>query len=107
MNDTLQFQSTLAYLKNPPSSYQQGAVDLLGGLEQMQTNINNGVYKNQYAFEADFGLLLHSAHDAHLDMVAGALAAFSFGTEHQIVSVSSDGVELPKLFLAGNMNLHL
>ena len=50
--DTLQFQSTSAYLKNPPASYQQPAVDLLHGLSQIQLDINNGVFENQYAFEA-------------------------------------------------------
>jgi hypothetical protein len=47
-NDTIQFQSTLAYLKNPPTSYQQLAVDFVGGLNQLQQQINSGSFANQY-----------------------------------------------------------
>jgi hypothetical protein len=47
-NDTIQFQSTLAYLKNPPASYQQPAVDFVGGLNQLQQQINSGSFANQY-----------------------------------------------------------
>ena len=35
-NDTIQFHSTLAFSKNPPSSYQQPAVDIEAGLKRIQ-----------------------------------------------------------------------
>ena len=100
INDTLQFQSTLAYLKNPPPSYQQPAVDLLGGLEFLQSAVNGPVFRNEYEFEASLQALLYAAHDAHVDLYAGALAAFNFGSPYDIVSVSLDGVALPKVYLA-------
>lgn len=102
-NDTLQFQSTLTYLKNPPASYQQPGVDLLGGLAQLQQGINSGLFPNQYEFEAALQTLLYAAHDYHLDLVAGILSAFSFASPYDIVSVSLDGVQLPKVYLAGNV----
>jgi hypothetical protein len=46
-NTTLQFQSTLAYLKSPPEGYQQPAVDLLAGLQDIKDNITAGAYQNQ------------------------------------------------------------
>jgi hypothetical protein len=82
-------------------------VDLLKGLDLIQENINNDVYANQYAFEADLGLLYQSAHDSHFKLVAGALAVFSFYTDNEIVSVSSDGIELPKLYLQGTYGFDL
>jgi hypothetical protein len=99
-NDTLQFQSTLAYLKNPPTSYQQPGVDLLGGLEELQQAIINGIFSNQYEFEAALQTLLYAAHDGHVDLVAGILSAFNFASPYDIVSLSLDGVQLPKVYLA-------
>lgn len=46
-NTTIQFQSTLSYLKNPPEGYQQPAVDFEGELEKIKINATTGVYKNQ------------------------------------------------------------
>jgi hypothetical protein len=51
--DTLQFQSTLAYLKNPPAGYKQPGVDLIQGIKTIQEWVNTpGKFPNQYAFEA-------------------------------------------------------
>ena len=97
-NDTIQFQSTLAYLKNPPSSYQQPAVDLLAGFEQIQKDIDNGAFPNQYAFEATLQNLVYSAHDAHFQLETGILAAFTFLSPYALVALSEDGVQLPKVY---------
>ncbi|KAL8667717.1 MAG: hypothetical protein Q9202_000572 [Teloschistes flavicans] len=101
--DTLQFQSTLAYLKNPPASYRQPPVDLLGGLDSIQQAISNGVYKNEYDFEVAVQNLIYSTHDAHISLYAGVLGVFSFGAPVSIVSVSSDGIALPKVFILDDL----
>ncbi|KAI1149354.1 hypothetical protein F4825DRAFT_453523 [Nemania diffusa] len=99
-NDTLSFQSTLSYLKNPPSTYQQPSVDLVGGIQSLQDAVNSGSFANQYEFEAALQLLLINAHDDHLFLDAGILSAFSFGSPFNIVSLSIDGVETPKVYIA-------
>lgn len=99
-NDTLQFHSTLAYLKAPPPSYQQPKVDLIEGLNMIQTQINGKVFKNQYAFEAALLALIYSAHDSHLNIVFGITGVFSFGSSYSLASVSSDGIQLPKVYVA-------
>ena len=99
--DTLQFQSTLAYLKNPPATYQQPAVDLLAGLDAIQEAVDRGVYKNEYDFEAAVQKLVYSAHDGHLNLYAGILSVFTFGAPVSIVSASDDGVAFPKIFVLG------
>lgn len=106
-NDTLQFQSTSAYLKNPPASYQQPAVDLFRGLEQIQEDIIQGRFLNQYSFEATLQRLILSAHDSHINLVAGVLSAFTFASPYGIASVSSDGVQLPKVYIVGMYNSSL
>jgi hypothetical protein len=99
--DSVEFQSNLAYLKNPPASYQQPAVDLLGGLELIQAKISNGGYANQYEFEAALQALIYSTHDGHLYLSSGILSLFSFGSQYAIASVSVDGIQLPKVYLSG------
>ncbi|KAL8627048.1 hypothetical protein Q9189_007249 [Teloschistes chrysophthalmus] len=101
--DTLQFQSTLTYLKNPPATYRQPPVDLLGGLDTIQQAVNNGVYMNEYDFEVAVQKLIYSAHDAHISLYAGVLSVFSFGAPVSIVSVSSDGIALPKIFILDDL----
>ncbi|PMD46382.1 peptidase S41 family protein-like protein [Hyaloscypha variabilis F] len=101
--DSAEFQSNLAYLKSPPPSYQQAGVDFLGGLELIQAKINNGGYANQYEFEAALQALIYSTHDGHLFLSSGILSLFSFGSQYQIASVSIDGVELPKVYIADHL----
>ncbi len=101
-NDTIKFQSTLSYLKTPPASYQQPAVDVIGGLERIQAQINNGAFANQYEFEATLQTLIYAMNDGHVNLIAGILGAFSFGSQYSIVSVSKDGLQLPKVYLTGN-----
>ena len=101
--DTLEFQTTLAYLKNPPASYQQPASDLFKDLKQLQQDIDRGAFPNQYAFEATLQSLIYSAHDSHLNLVAGILSAFTFASPYGIASVSIDGIQLPKVYLTGTI----
>ncbi|KAI9657704.1 MAG: hypothetical protein M1821_002880 [Bathelium mastoideum] len=102
-NTTLQFQSTLAYLKDPPQGYQQPAVDVLYQLELIQRNVTAGYYKNEYAFEADLQLLVYAMHDTHVALTAGALAAFSFASPYLITSASVDGRKPPQVFLTDDV----
>jgi hypothetical protein len=72
-NETLQFQSTLAFLKDPPAGYQQPPVDVNEVLAAIKANATAEVYPNQYAFEADVQLLVNRMHDSHVILGAGAL----------------------------------
>ena len=95
----------MAFLKNPPASYQQPAVDILAGLEQIQKDIANGAFPNQYAFEATLQNLVYSAHDAHLQLEAGILAAFTFQSPYPLVALSEDGVQAPKVYVTDDVAL--
>jgi hypothetical protein len=87
-------------LKNPPTSYQQPGVDLLLGLQHLQEGIDSGIFPNQYEFEAALQTLLYATHDAHVNLFAGILAAFTFASPYDIVSLSIDGIQLPKVYFA-------
>jgi len=103
LNTTLQFQSTLAYLKDPPEGYQQRAIDVEGGLQAIRNNVTSGNYKNQYAFEADVHLLLYGTHDGHVSLSGGVLAAFYFLAPVSITSASPDGKALPKVYITDDI----
>ncbi|EFQ30867.1 peptidase S41 family protein [Colletotrichum graminicola M1.001] len=105
-NTTMQFQSTLAYLKNPPQGYQQPAFDLVQGLSNLKQNVTSGVYKNQYDFEADLQYLVYSVHDAHVDLSSGILSAFSFASPFSLVTASTDGKETPKVYFESDVIDH-
>lgn len=103
VNTTVQFQSTLAYLKDPLPGYQQPAIDVLAELQNIKTNVTTGVYKNQYQFEIDLQHLLYQTHDAHLYLTAGITAAFSFQAPFSITSASSDGKSLPQVYITADV----
>lgn len=102
-NTTIQFQSTLAYLKNPPSGYQQPPVDVAAQLARIRQNVTSGVYKNQYTFEADFQHLVYQMHDSHVDLSAGILSVFSFASPLSLVTASIDGKQEPKVYLRADI----
>lgn len=100
-NTTLQFQSTLAFLKSPPHSYQQPAVDVESIVGRIKTNVQAGKYLNQYDFEADVQRLVFAMHDGHVSLHSGIMSAFSFGTRWELASVSVDGKQPPRIYLTG------
>lgn len=102
-NETIQFQSTLAYLKDPPEGYQQPAFDVVAELARIQQRVDADAYKNQYDFEADFQLLTYAFKDGHVTLTAGVLSAFSFGSPYEIASVSVDGKQAPRIYLTDDI----
>jgi hypothetical protein len=100
-NETLQFQVTLEYLRQPPAGYQQPATDLIAGLNEIQDAIDAGAFTNQYEFEAALQALLYSTHDSHVTNIAGLLSSFTFGSFNGLTSLSIDGIELPKVYFTG------
>jgi hypothetical protein len=102
ISDMLQFQSTVELLIHPPTSYKEPAVELQGSLQQIQQWVNTpGFFANEYLFEKTVQELIYSAHDGHLDISAGVLSAFQFGSPTELVSLSLDGKQLPKIYLQG------
>lgn len=77
-NQTLQFQSTTAFLRSPPAGYQQPASDTFALLRQIKAQVDSSYYRNQYAFDADIQSLIKGTHDSHVGLYAGALSQFTF-----------------------------
>ncbi|KAK0122059.1 hypothetical protein ONS95_010323 [Cadophora gregata] len=101
----LEFLSTLAWLKDPPESYKQPAVDLIGGLENITSQISNNAFGNQYEFELAIRNLLHGAHEGHLALQTPLYSLFIFRSPFEFVSVSSDGSQLPQIYVYRDFEL--
>ncbi len=98
----LQYQSTLAYLKNPPEQYLMNSVDLLGGLSEIRNKVVNGDYTKEINFQSDVASLVASAHDGHLAFIPDMLTIFVYRrTIGQLLSVSLDGESVPQIYAYG------
>ncbi|PVH74394.1 hypothetical protein DL98DRAFT_537462 [Cadophora sp. DSE1049] len=104
----IQFQSTITYLKDPPKGYTLPGVDVLGGLDLIQSNIKNGVYKNQWSFEKDLYQLINVLpHDFHFNLPLPLVGLFTFATYRSLVSVSEDGLSLPAVYFKRDLDKYL
>ncbi|KZM24592.1 serine-type peptidase [Ascochyta rabiei] len=98
-NETLEFQSTLTFLENPPEGYQQPPVNVQQELEYIRANISSGMYKSQYTFEAQVQLLVRRMHDSHVILDSGIMSPFRYASPYTLISVSQDGLREPQIYL--------
>lgn len=57
----MQWQSTLAYLKDPPDGYPNPPVDILGGLDDIANKLSEDGYTDEYDVQNDISALLAKA----------------------------------------------
>lgn len=95
-----QWQSTLTYLKNPPEGYGLPATDIMGGLDAIMANVTAGSFRSEYDFQVAMTLLIAGAHDGHFGFRPDIFKGFSFRNDlaADLVSVSVDGIQTPKLY---------
>ena len=96
----LQFQSTLAYLKDPPIGYTLPGVDILGGLAQIKSSLETFMYDSQWDFEVDLWSLVNVLpHDFHMNLPLPLLNVFGFfPSTGPLVSVSKNGLTTPNVY---------
>ncbi|KAJ4369800.1 hypothetical protein N0V83_005564 [Neocucurbitaria cava] len=98
----MDWQSTIDVLKNPPAEYVekvQPAIDIIGGLDKIDADIDAGSFKNEYDFGWNLYTLIQSAHDGHFAYIPDSVGAiFTWGRPVPLVSVSEDGSKLPAVF---------
>jgi hypothetical protein len=103
----VEFQSTLAYIKDPPQGYANEGVDLMGGLDDIAKKVSDGHYDNEYDFESDIANLLNRGHDGHLSfngMTYSGVFLWRRNTNIALISASKDGSEIPKIWALGDFN---
>ena len=74
---------------------------MLASLAAIIERVKGPGYPNQYDFEAAVQEVVYATHDNHINLSAGILSAFTFGSPLRIVSVSTDGIALPKIYIPG------
>ncbi|KAK3618254.1 hypothetical protein LTR56_003843 [Elasticomyces elasticus] len=94
----VQFQSDLAYLKDPPPGYLYPGVDILGGLDAILADVQAGAYKSDYDVQLDLYKLVTSAYDFHFNWVPDLVDVFGWMREGKLISLSSDSVSLPEVY---------
>lgn len=97
----LEFQSNLAYLKNPPPEYTEQPVDLIGEMDSMKKQLASNGFASEYDFQLELSKLFTRAYDNHLAWQPDILASvmqFQRPAGTELVSVSSDGSQLPEIY---------
>ncbi|KAI1339966.1 peptidase S41 family protein [Xylariaceae sp. FL0016] len=96
----VEWQSTLAWLKDPPSTYNLPAVDIMGSLDKISSTAVAGGFESEYDFQLAIMNTITAAHDGHFAYSSDVFKAFAFESKlaSDIVSVSRDGIEVPKLY---------
>ncbi|KAI0137092.1 peptidase S41 family protein [Xylariales sp. AK1849] len=102
----VQWQSTLAWLKDPPASYMLPATDIVARLDNLSTTAVAGRFASEYDFQLEVFQTFTSAHDGHFGFRPDVFKAFGFRNTlaSDIVSVSTDGKATPKLYHAADLN---
>lgn len=106
LKEYFEFQTTLAYLKDPPDSYKMPAIDLMGFLDDIKDQVKNGTLTSQYDLDAALLKLTYDAHDGHLVLYVGTIGAFIFELPISLVSVSEDGKKLPEIYVLGMLSFN-
>ncbi|KAF4625364.1 hypothetical protein G7Y89_g12800 [Cudoniella acicularis] len=100
----VEWQSDISYLKNPPDGYQEPGVDIWKAFDAILRNIKIRRYANEYQFQADLLRTFNSVHDGHFRFAPDLISkVFGFRRPVQLVSVSKDGVEIPKIYVRGDV----
>lgn len=79
--------------------------DILGGLEIIQDLAMIGAFSSQYEFDKAIKVLLATANDGHLGIETCSLQVFEFSLDLPVVSISTDGVEIPQIYAAADAKL--
>ncbi|KAK1676279.1 peptidase S41 family protein [Colletotrichum godetiae] len=101
----VKLQSTISWLKSPPPSYKLPAVDIESGLERIRSKVGAGGYLSEYDFQLDILELISAAHDGHFVFRGDVFKVFSFRNSlmNDVVSISQDGVDIPRLYHLGQL----
>ncbi|CAL5869039.1 uncharacterized protein PFLUO_LOCUS3267 [Penicillium psychrofluorescens] len=105
LRKTLEFQSTVDILKNPPSGYMMPPTDLLGGVDSVINKVQNKTYSSQFEMDLDLSLLIQSAYDGHLTLDLCSQTVFQYQIDLPLVSVSTDGLALPQVYTLNDSKL--
>ncbi|KAK2778497.1 peptidase s41 family protein [Colletotrichum kahawae] len=93
----LEWQSDLAFLKDPPADYFFPPHDLFGALDKVRAGIEADQYPNEYSWQQDMFInVFGPGHDGHLYVYSDILTnAIEWQRPYGLVSISEDGSSTP------------
>ena len=103
----INWQSSVAYISNPPKGDTSGRVDTLGTIAKITSDLQNDKYTDEYSLQFDLATVMVRSYDFHFNWIPDITQIFQFRRgnvgrglldEFAVVSVSSDGKSLPKLY---------
>jgi hypothetical protein len=102
----LEWNSNTAYMKDPPREYGyvEDPVDIMGGLDLISQGVQNGTYESEYAVQMAIVSLLTKTGDYHIHFYSDIGQVFTFYRGYQLVSVSTDGIALPEVYVWEDFN---
>lgn len=92
-----QFQSELVWLKNPGNEWEYGALDIIGELDKIKSNL--GSFQSEYQVQLAIQNITIRTGNFHFNYQPDILQVFQFRRRFNVASVSSDGKSLPKLYV--------
>lgn len=99
------WQSNLAWIENPPTGYTEKKADIQQEIKDISGKLKD--YEDEYSVQRDLSLAIAKGYDFHFEWRPDILNLFPFKRgnvglglmdEFAIVSVSDDGLKLPKLY---------
>ncbi|KAJ4350329.1 uncharacterized protein N0V89_008950 [Didymosphaeria variabile] len=101
----LDWQTNLAWHKNPPEGFADKSVDVIGDLDSIKDALSNDQYNSSYELMGDVRAAVVKAHDYHFQLrplIRSLVDSWKrgeiVGEAFAMASVSKDGKELPKLY---------
>ena len=103
----INWQSNLAYIRDPPEGFTGDIVDTHDEIDRISKDLQDDKYKDEYSLMFDLESAITKAYDFHFAFAADITQVFLFRRgnigrglldEFALVSVSKDGKEVPKLY---------
>lgn len=97
----VELHSQVDHLSRPMPGYLFDAVNITRALDEIRVNLEKDRYASHYDYEIDMMQTIYYGRDFHFSYQSKFIASFAFvrPDENQLVSVSSDGLALPSVYL--------
>ncbi|KAK1141240.1 hypothetical protein N8T08_009279 [Aspergillus melleus] len=99
-----QWHSETGWLKNPPSTWELGPLDLIGELDKIKKNLRS--YDSEYDVQAAINRLTIRTGNYHFNYEPDILQVFSFQRLLGVATVSEDGTSVPKTYVSADLFAH-
>ncbi|KAF2810488.1 uncharacterized protein BDZ99DRAFT_498614 [Mytilinidion resinicola] len=96
-----EWHSETGWLKNTPSTWELGPLDVIKELDAIQGNLSN--YRSEYEVQRDIKSLATRSGNGHFRYQPDILQVFAFYRDSAIASISDDGNSLPKVYDATDL----